>query len=367
MSERHVPKKHWTTPQRARLRDAVEHVKAGTLLSPGGTRVSQRRLFREYGIPQATAQRIIKDPDSRRLHNRKSRREPRGRKSKLSERDLRAVEHVIQSEGQVGRCLPWEALAFEANLDVSAQTLQQHCAERGYRRCISCRKGWITATIAAKRVQFAEEMLSKYPNPEDWDRVRFSDEVHLGFGPQGRIYVTRKPGEVYCADCVQHSQEVSRKDENKVHAWSWCSFGEKGRLRFYNTGTNSNGAITINTYLEILREEVAYWPSNAVLEQDGAKGHGIGKNSQVTKWLNAHNVSFYTNCPYSPDLAPIENCWLAPQAWLRKWGHWDEFSVREIATEGWNALSQAKVNAWCRSMPQRLRDVIKLKGQLTAY
>ncbi len=46
-------------------------------------------------------------------------------------------------------------------------------------------------------------MLERYPNPEDWDHVRFSDEVHFGWGPQGKLRVIRKPGQRYCFDCVQ--------------------------------------------------------------------------------------------------------------------------------------------------------------------
>jgi hypothetical protein len=45
-------------------------------------------------------------------------------------------------------------------------------------------------------------MKERYPQPQDWYSVRFSDEVHWAVGPQGSIYITRKPGERYCSDCI---------------------------------------------------------------------------------------------------------------------------------------------------------------------
>ena len=176
------------------------------------------------------------------MYNDPSRSETRGRKSKLSWRDLRAAEMILWRCGQEGRALTWQDLAIEAGLDVSGRTLQRHMVHMGYRRCLACRKGWVTAEVAAGRVEFATRMLAKYPDPEDWYHVRFSDEVHLGYGPQGRIYVTRKPGEVTCPDCVQREHEPSKKDEKKVHAWGAVSNGFQSPLHFYKTGKD-NGAM----------------------------------------------------------------------------------------------------------------------------
>ena len=83
--------------------------------------------------------------------------------------------------------------------------------------------------------------------------------------------------------------------------------------------------------------------------------------------MRANGITYYFNHPYSPDLAPIENCWIAPKATLRKETHWTQEEVEELAVEGWYKLKQKKINAWCDSMPQRLRDVIALKGQLTGW
>lgn len=76
--------------------------------------------------------------------------------------------------------------------------------------------------------------------------VRFSDEVHWALGPTGKLYVTRKPGEHYCADCIQH-QEVranEEKDLKKIHAWAAVGWEFKLPLTFYEISSNSNGKMT---------------------------------------------------------------------------------------------------------------------------
>ena len=49
-----------------------------------------------------------------------------------------------------------------------------------YRKCIACTRGWVNKKTAGKRLDWARYMLEKYPEPDDWKCVCFSDEVHFG-------------------------------------------------------------------------------------------------------------------------------------------------------------------------------------------
>ena len=71
-----------------------------------------------------------------------------------------------------------------------------------YLRYIAYRKAWVSPKLSENRITFATTILAKYPYKKDWTHVRFSDEVHFSFGPQGRTYITRKPGERYCANYI---------------------------------------------------------------------------------------------------------------------------------------------------------------------
>jgi hypothetical protein len=125
--------------------------------------------------------------------------------------------------------------------------------------------------------------------------------------------------------------------------------------------------MTQQVYITLLEQEVLSWPLETVLEEDGDSGHGPSASNPVRTWKAEHNIKYYFNCATSPDLSPIENAWQAPKAALRQGAQWDDETVWEVAVEGWNALSQDTINAWCDEMPTRLQKVVDSNGQLTGY
>jgi len=153
----------------------------------------------------------------RRYHNDPAIKEARGAKALLSERDIRRLERIMWRNRFEGRTLTWEALAEEAGLSgrdgktVSGKTIQRALGQLGWRHCVAYRKPFLSQKLKNQRVKWAKDMLEKYPNPEDWDRVRFSDKVHFSFGPQGRFYILRKPGERNCPDCIQEQEDKKRR------------------------------------------------------------------------------------------------------------------------------------------------------------
>ena len=215
-------------------------------------------------------------------------------------------------------------------------------------------------------------MRGRYPEPEDWYRVRFSDEVHWGVGPQGKQRIIRKPGERYCTDCIQ--EQLDRSDEKhfeRAHSWAAVGYNFKSDLYFYNVPGNKNGKMSLKVYRDqILEPIVKPWLDRGddfVLEEDGDSGHGTGKSNIVRTWKATHKLESYFNCHSSPDLSPIENCWQPPKQYLKRFPHWDEFETRELAVEGWGSISQQFINERVRSMPQRLKDCIDMDGRMTGH
>ena len=229
-------------------------------------------------------------------------------------------------------------------------------------------------------------MLKKYPKPEDWYRVRFSDEVHFSFGPQGRIYVLRRPGERSCPDCIQEQEKKKKRKKGKgkkeeegeeedtgykLHAWAAIGWNFKSELIFYDAG-NLNGKMTQVCYIEqILERVVLPWLNQGrdfVLEEDGDSGHGYGKKGNVVEvWKREHGLESYKNCAGSPDLAIIENGWQVPKQHVKKHPHNNIEILRTLALEGWEALKQETINKWVEEMPQRLRDVITTDRKMTGH
>ena len=46
-----------------------------------------------------------------------------------------------------------------------------------YHKCIACQRGWQSPVSIKNRVEYSRVMLERYPEPEDWYNIRFSDEV----------------------------------------------------------------------------------------------------------------------------------------------------------------------------------------------
>ena len=215
-------------------------------------------------------------------------------------------------------------------------------------------------------------MLERYPEEEDWYRVRFSDEVHFGYGPEGQLRIIRKPGTRYRQDCIQHSDPPAEKDFKRLHAWAAVGWNFKSELIFCNVPTNTNGKMSMEIYINtILDPVVKPWIEQGddfVMEEDGDSGHGArSKNNPVVKWKKQHGLESYYNCASSPDLSPIENCWQIPKRHISKYLHWDDTTMKDLAREGWAKMSQHFINERIKTMPDRFRAVISGGGVMTGY
>ena len=66
-----------------------------------------------------------------------------------------------------------------------------------YHKCIACRKGWISKSLAKERIEYARRMLEQYPTKEYWRRVRFSNKVYFEYNLQGRLLIIYKKDQRY--------------------------------------------------------------------------------------------------------------------------------------------------------------------------
>ena len=268
--------------------------------------------------------------------------------------------------------MTWLQLGFEAQVDASEATIKRVMGSLDYHKCLACQRGWQSPSSKKNRVEYAKYMLERYPEPEDWDRVRFSDEVHFRWGPQHQLRIIRKPGERYCVDCIQHNDAPKQKNEKRFHCWAAVRYNFKSDIIFYNVPGNTNGKMSLQVYInQILEPVVKPWlleKQNFVLEEDGDSGHGKAKNRNIVRqWKKDNNLEYFFNCASSPDLSPIENCWQPPKQHLKKYPHWDDHTTKKLIVEGWNLVSQHFINEKCRSMPQRLEDVIASDGDMVGY
>lgn len=299
----------------------------------------------------------------------------------ITERDLDEIEAWLANTDFDGHTLNWNELCVNFELNTTGQALQQRMQSRNIFSFIACDKQWVDDRTAAFRVEWCKTMKARYPNKEDWRHVRFSDEVHFGWGPEGKIRIIRCRGHSQrgAPDCIQRREVKDKKEPLKrLHYWGAFGYGFKmDKLIKYDVETNTNGKMTQEVYInDILNVEVVNWlrePGRWTLEEDGDSGHGKVRNDNaIEKWKRAHGMSrlrgskhgYYFNASLSPDLSTIEDGWSHPKHYVKKRPHWDAETVNELVQEGWNAIPQKWINKLCDSMPQRLQDCVDSRGQI---
>lgn len=341
-----------------------------------GLACSNKDLFEYVGVSEKTGYRIFKDYPQR-LQN-PFRKETRGAKKLLGTAQIDQLVRFLRSDGGEECALPWTDLCEAAGLRFSKEppsmwTIRRHLNDRGWKKCSTCRKYWVDYDTAACREAFAREAQAREALATQglefsfWRRIRYSDEVHFQFAPDGKVVIIRRSGERYTPDCIPRPAEA---DDRRVSLSAWAAIGWdfKSRLVWYFV-PNSNGAITLQAYRDqILEPEVKRWIREGhdfILEEDGASGHGGNSdNNIVQQWKQNHGSGYFFNCPGAPDLAPIENAWRAPKGQVKRQAVWDAEALRAAAEEGWEKLSQSTINRWVEGVPGRLSDLIKAADEV---
>ena len=111
--------------------------------------------------------------------------------------------------------MTWEQLGYTVGLECTGETVKNAIGSIHYRKYIACKKGWVNERTARNRKVWAEVMKERYRRPENWHRVRFSDEVHFGYGLQSKLRIIRKLGKRYCPDCIHEDKELNKKDKKR--------------------------------------------------------------------------------------------------------------------------------------------------------
>jgi hypothetical protein len=157
----------------ARAQYIVNKTVAGGLRSPHDSRITANALFADMGVNERTGNRLGHSEDPGRLNNSEIRKETRGRKVILTDRDVQRVEILLCTSGYDGRVLTWQELILECDFTCHWKTLYRIMGHNTYRRCAACKRSWITPKLAKIRVSYAKKIIDKYPEPSDWYNVRF--------------------------------------------------------------------------------------------------------------------------------------------------------------------------------------------------
>lgn len=225
----------------------------------------------------------------------------------------------------------------------------------------------LTEAHKKRRLVFAREY-SKF-TPEQWKDVMFTDESSFKV-----FYIPNSRN-----DTVWGSQEcnVPRADQMKfspsVMVWGGMTGYGLTDLHFIPSGMKINSDYYIDDILQRLvkpafsdtavQRTLFSAPNAGLFQQDGARCHTSVK---TIRWLDENVFSYIRPKewpPNSPDLSPIENIWSTLSVSVYRDPEPKTIAqLRRRLRQAWKAVTPGTLVNLMNSMPGRMRDVIRMKG-----
>jgi transposase len=282
--------------------------------------------------------------------------ENRGRKRKLSDRDVRQIVILVKRDPFI--TIKQIKLAM-SHLQCSNKTISTAIKSSGeFNSYWAAVKPFINRTNREKRVKWC--LKHRDWSVEKWRRVLFTDESPFCLRFNGKKRVWRGHNQRYqtkhCAPSFKH--------DDKINVWGGFSAHGTGILHLVN------GLMDAPQYVQILQDaarpsaDLLFGGQNFLFQQDNDPKH----TALVTRrYMRDNNLALMPWPPQSPDLNPIENLWsiLDREIMNRRVNSKQElFAAVDTA---WRNLSPELLTRLVDSMPARIEAVLKANGGPTRY
>jgi transposase len=318
--------------------------------------LSERAISEKMGIPKSTVHSVI----SNHRRNGTVETQPRGgRPRALTARDKRAVKRAVLRDRRIHRASFLEELPIE----VSVRTIRNSLYEMEFFSRIAVKKPFISKRHAADRLEFARKY--EHWTSSDWAKVIWTDESSFELGKNSRtVRVWRRAYEKYHWDCLAPSFKSGR---TSVMVWAAITGTTKSSIVLLPSGERTAADFVRIVYEGVLGD---YWqhhpnPDQYVLMEDGAPIH---RALLPKRWLDDIGLKKLKWPANSPDLNPIENLWFLCKSRIgvhRRPANQSE--LFKLIERVWDEIPQQTISNMIKTMPARIKDVIKAKGMQTRW
>ena len=244
---------------------------------------------------------------------------------------------------------------------LSKQTISRRLNERGFRFCRCRRVPMLTNRHRKQRLQWAKEYQHK--PLAFWDTVLWSDESRFCLHSDRPAMCIRKKGEEFSAECT--SKTVKFSDGITV----WSCFSSSGTGSLYCLPRSET--INAGKYQQILHDHLLpaiarlHLDGNYVFMHDNAPCH---RAKSTSEWLAANNITVMAQWPpQSTDCNPLENLWDYCSRKLQEVHHSNRNELWLNLQNIWSNIPPEFLIKLVHSVPRRLQEVIKNKGNNTHY
>lgn len=318
---------------------------------------SFRKIGQTVGRTYSSVQRVINNFKATGILTSKPRN---GRPEKLSFREERKIICMAKTNPRTTSTKIVENVQQTFNKKICAETARKILHKAGYHGRVARKKPYISHVNRRKRIEFANAYINK--SPEFWKQVIFSDESkYCIFGIKGRQIVWRKPG---TALEKQNLVGTVKHGGGGIMVWGCMAAAGVGKLSFIESTMDRWG------YLNILKQNLKQSAENLGLsstfwfQQDNDPKHTA---EVVRLWLLYNAPRQLKTPPQSPDLNPIEHLWDLLEKKIRQHVITSKESLRNVLQTEWEKITTEETEKLVYSMPNRLAEVLKLRGYPTRY
>jgi hypothetical protein len=302
------------------------------------------------------------------------------------------------------------------DLPLSARSLQYNLATRKDARLyVAAYSKKASDDQKRKRETFGEEHKDK-PVIGYWDRLYFTDEAH--YNPKERLQrhrILRRRGTRLAPENLVEDEPVTA-NKKTLHMYTYVNYYVKGPLRFYNdeedmlptpkpppkprrskyesdaqfqariqeweakkppevTQESKGAHMTQEYYTKHLlphyvdaikqarQRDLGEW----FLQEDGDPSHGTKSTGNVAYiYKRDHGIKTVVHPAGSPDLNPVEGCWLILKQRVKKrMDEWDGTirHLKRLLQEEWDKIEMKQIRRMINELPWRCRVLTENGGK----
>ena len=224
---------------------------------------------------------------------------------------------------------------------------------------------FLTKSMKVKRLSRSKCLLSRFAT-HGLDQVLFSDEKlftieEVSNSQNDRILSSS-------SSTIPEKYRYVQRTQKPLSVMVWAGISSVGRtpLVFVPSGVKINAATYKELVLEPILEDLGEKMFNNqpfVFQQDGAPAHTARTTQQWLQNNIPHFISKEEWPPSSPDLNPLDfSLWSILESNTCAKSHKNIESLKKSLTEEWAKIPQQTMRTAVRSVPKRLRAVVKNLG-----